>query len=553
MLASDNTDSSPGGIYRSIDGGANWQAVGVDPTMCPTEATGGTNQCSYDHWITPDPANPLTVYFGSIDLYKSMDGGSTWSNILNVYSGTGPPGTTHPDQHAGVFSPNGTHFIGNDGGVYRSDNGGTTFQNLNASLGVSQFNGVALHPSNPDLAMGGTQDNGGQLFTGSSTWSDRIQGDGGFVLFRRDAPAQVLAAHYRAYFERSTDTGQSFEDVTDYTNLMFPDKGDPREPMAFYPPAVAAPTSPSTVFFGTNRVWRNDTFGSDPNAWQPLSSGRILSSTTDVLTTIGAAADSNGPLWAGSRLGEVQVSTGGSSPFVLRNAGLPSAVVTRIITVTPDGRNAYVTFGGYLGLPSKHVFRTTDAGSTWTNISNNLPDVPVLDIKVDPTDPNDIFLGTDVGVFRSTNGGATWATFNAGLPNVPVYGLAFHPVTNDLWAATYGRGVWRVKSAVSAGPVPSFSFSPPSPLAGQTVQFTDTSTGGPTSWSWDFGDGLSSTTQSPTHAFATAGVFQVALTAANGGGSNNDDEDSHGRIRRGVDLRGRRHEHVPRGRALPNS
>jgi subtilase family serine protease len=73
---------------------------------------------------------------------------------------------------------------------------------------------------------------------------------------------------------------------------------------------------------------------------------------------------------------------------------------------------------------------------------------------------------------------------------------------------------------VSSGPVPNFSFSPPSPSAGQPVQFTDTSTGGPTSWSWDFGDGFSSTAQNPTHAFATAGAFPVALTAANGGGSN---------------------------------
>jgi PKD repeat protein len=275
------------------------------------------------------------------------------------------------------------------------------------------------------------------------------------------------------------------------------------------------------ALFGTNRIWQNNTFGSDRNAWQPLTPSRTLSDANDVITTIAAATDANGPLWAGSRFGEVQFSTGGSSAFVLRNAGLPpSVVVTRIITVTPDGRNAYVSFGGYLGLPSKHVFRTTDAGVTWTNVSSNLPDVPILDIKVDPTDPTDIFLGSDVGVFRSTNGGATWTTFNAGLPNVPVYGLAFHPVTNDLWAATYGRGMWRVTNLVSAGPVPNFSFSPPSPLAGQSVQFTDTSTGGPTSWSWDFGDGFGSTAQNPTHAFATAGAFPVALTVANGGGSN---------------------------------
>ncbi|HQQ78260.1 MAG TPA: PKD domain-containing protein [Thermoanaerobaculia bacterium] len=236
--------------------------------------------------------------------------------------------------------------------------------------------------------------------------------------------------------------------------------------------------------------------------------------------TLDAPGGDPGPVWGGTPTGSIFFSTDGGSTFASRFTGLPAAPVTRVVSVTPDGRSAYATFAGYLGLPSKHVFRTTDAGVTWTNISNNLPDVPILDIKVDPTDPTDIFLGSDVGVFRSTNGGASWATFNAGLPNVPVYQLAFHPVTNDLWAATYGRGVWRVTNPVSAAPVANFSFNPASPVAGQTIQFTDASTGSPTSWSWDFGDAGASTVQNATHAFATAGTFPVKLTVSNSGGSN---------------------------------
>ena len=92
---------------------------------------------------------------------------------------------------------------------------------------------------------------------------------------------------------------------------------------------------------------------------------------------------------------------------------------------------------------------------------------------------------------------------------------------NNTWGSGKVNALEAVKAVtVSSGPVPNFSFTPPSPSAGQSVQFTDTSTGGPTSWSWDFGDGFGSTSQSPTHAFATAGAFSVALTVANGGGSN---------------------------------
>jgi PKD domain len=501
------------GIYRSTDAGANWTKQSVEPTMCPAAAS-GTNQCSYDHWIAPDPVNPSTVYFGSIDLYKSTDGANTWTNILNVY-GTGPIATTHPDQHVAAFGPGGMLFIGNDGGVYQSGNGGSSFSSLNATLNFSQFNGIAVHPTNVDFAIGGTQDNGNQRYTGTALWSDRTGGDGGFNLIRKNDPTQILAANYYAYMRFSSDTGNSFVYAT--SSLLMDSSGNPTETMSFYPPAVAASGAAASVFFGTNRVWANSTFGLDPAAWSARSSAKI---TNSYFTALDAPGGDPGPVWGGTTTGSVFFSADGGATFASRFTGLPAAPVTRITSITADGRSAYATFAGYLGSPSEHVFRTNDAGVTWTNVSSNLPDVPVLGFAVDPTDPSDLFLGTDVGVFRSTNGGASWVTFNAGLPNVPVYGLVFHPVTNDLWAATYGRGVWRVTNPISAGPVANFLFSPPSPLAGQSVQFTDTSTGGPASWSWDFGDAGVSTSQNPTHTFATAGSYPVSLIVSNSGGSN---------------------------------
>ncbi len=437
------------GIYRSTDAGATWSKQNVDPTMCPVADSGnGNNQCSYDHWIAPDPLNPSTVYFGSVDLYKSTDGANTWTNILNVY-GTGPVATTHPDQHAAVFGPGGTLFIGNDGGVYKSVNGGTSFSSLNATLNFSQFNGVALHPTNAEFAMGGTQDNGNQRYNGSSTWSDRTGGDGGFNLIRRDAPAQILSGYVHQGMNFSPDGGQTFSYFSDCDSTGSGDTSiNCSDLVAFYPPAVAVSGAPATVLFGTNRIWANAAFGFDPMAWSARSPAKI---TNSYFTALDAPGGDPGPVWGGTRTGSVFYSSDGGVTFAPRFTGLPAAPVTRVSSITADGRSAYVTFAGYLGSPSKHVFRTNDAGVTWTNISSNLPDVPVLAFAVDPTDPNDLFIGTDVGVFRSANGGASWVTFNAGLPNVPVYGLAFHPVTNDLWAATYGRGVFRVKSVGGGG------------------------------------------------------------------------------------------------------
>ncbi len=510
-----------GGIYRSPDGGMSWAKVSTRPAMCP--APPASNQCVYDHWIVPEPGSTSTVYFGSIDLYKSTNAATNWVKLTDNYNRVGSAVPVHPDQHAAAASVSlpGTVYFANDGGLYRTADGGQTFQNLNDTLSLAQFNGVTPHPLDPNFAMGGTQDNGNLRYTGQALWTDRTSGDGGFNLIRRDEPVQILCAHFRAYLQFSSDGGDTFTDATSCDALMDCDAGKSREPMAFYPPATAGPLAPDTIFLGTNRIWSNPTFGRDASAWQPRSESSITTFESDYLTALDVLGDGSGPLWAGSRFGGVFFSTDGGATFTTRTAGLPAAIVTKIVGVTPDGRNAYVAFGGFLGLPSRHIFQTSDAGQTWTNISSNLPDVPITALAIDPTDPSDLFVGTDVGVFRSVNGGASWTSFNQGLPNVSVYGLAFSPSSGDLYAATYGRGMFRIEAprASSGPPEASFRFSPDPIIAGRAVQFTDTSANAPASWFWSFGDGSSSTLQNPTKTYAVAGNYSVSQSATNSLGS----------------------------------
>jgi PKD repeat protein len=517
FLNSDKQHTGTGGIFWSTDAGAHWSPASADSAMCP--APPASNQCNYDHWIAPDPTNPQIVYFGSIDLYKSTSGGGSWQKLTNNYNASMGAAPVHPDQHAAAIVPTspGTIYFGNDGGVYRSTDGGLTFQNLNATLALGQFNNVVPHPQNADEAMGGTQDNGNVQFTGQPLWTDRTSGDGGFNLIRRDIPAQRLVANYYAFMRSSVDGGSTYQGATACGVLMdcTNSKPLPADPMAFYPPAVAAPGAASTVFFGTNRVWKNTTFGATASAWSAMSTGAISS---DVLTTLDTVGDGSGAFWAGGRNGDVLFSSDGGATFSMRTGGLPTAVVTKLLAATADGRGAYVVFGGFLGSPSRHVFRTSDAGLTWTNISGNLPDVPVTALAIDPTDPAGLFVGTDVGVFRSANGGSSWTSFNQGLPNASVYGLAFSAATGDLYAATFGRGVFRIRAA-SVPPAPGFSFSPAAPVVGQSIQFTDSSSGAPTSWAWTFGDGTTSAAQNPTKSYTAPGSYTVTLTASNGFGS----------------------------------
>ncbi len=536
----DESDShASGGIYRSTDAGATWTKRNADDSMCPS----ASNQCSYDHFIAAEPGSTDTVYVGTVDLYKSTDGAQTWQNITNAYGGGEPsPGTIHPDQHTALLVPGAPNafYIGNDGGVFRTTDGGTSFESLNSTLTLAQFNKVALHPTDRAFVMGGTQDNGNLRFQNSYSWTDRTGGDGGFNLIDAHNPSKILSGYVYANMSYSSDGGNTFDYITP-SPLMESDF-KPKEPMRFYPPAAAAPANPDVVFLGTERVWANAGFGKNGGEWVPRSGTVDVRSPIKehwVVTALEVVGDGNGVIWTGLRCrsvttgatlfscpltptGTVSLSTDGGATWTERNAGLPGGLVTRIVAASGDGLTAYAVFAGYSGTASGHVFRTADGGKTWTNVSGNLPDVPISSFAVDPGDPNDLFAGTDVGVFRSVDGGASWASFNQGLPNASVYDLAFHPVTGDLVAATYGRGLFRISPGAVVPILPSadFSYSPAAPATGRAVSFLDRSEGGATAWQWTFGDGTSgSTSQNPNHVFAQAGSFQVSLSVQNAAGS----------------------------------
>ena len=152
--------------------------------MCPKD---GFNQCGYDHTLLVHPTRPDLLYLGTVSLYVSTDGAATWSPLVEVYAAGA---SIHPDQHALVIpaSAPGTLWVGNDGGLYRTTDGGATFESFNDALGLIQFNGVAFHPSIPQFLMGGTQDNGNLRTLDGLSWSDRTGSDGGFVLVGRTPP-----------------------------------------------------------------------------------------------------------------------------------------------------------------------------------------------------------------------------------------------------------------------------------------------------------------------------------------------------------------------------
>ena len=438
----------------STDAGATWTERNI--------AEVDTGQLGYNTYLAADPRDELTVYIGSRDLFRSTDGGESWSNLTrNFYNiGAGfqyaPGGSaTHPDQHALAFSPANPNefYLGNDGGVSKTADNGDTFRSLNATLTLTQFIGIALHPTNPAISYGGTQDNGTQMRSADATWYEILTGDGGHAVINPLDPSVVFMTYVRGDVFRLVNDGQTF-DLQIGSNETFGESFQRR--MAFYPPFVGNGVD-ATLYFGTWRLFISTNLGNSwfaPAGFLDLTKG-ITSVGPDVLSAIAVARSNTNVIYTGSAQGRAMRSTNGGQSWVEVTGGLPNRSITSIAVDPSDPSTAYLTVSGF---NSGHVFRTTNTGSTWADVSAGLPDVPANALLVDPADSSTVYLGTDIGVFRSTTRGTEWRSFGRGMPPVVVHGFSANS-SGIVQAATYGRGAYELGGAGSQPTIAAVTFN----------------------------------------------------------------------------------------------
>lgn len=404
------------GLFRSDNGGESWQRL--DP---------GNPQSSFGHYystiaVHPDDENRFVI--GGLTLLASEDGGLTYADVT-------PP---HVDQHDAAFDAAGRLVVASDGGVHRSSDFGQTWVNLNNRLGTVQFYpGLALHPTDRDVVLGGTQDNGTNLRTGSGgRWLSIFGGDGGWCLIRPDDP-DTMYYQFQGVgnLVRSRDGGLSFEQID--SGIADGDR------TAFQAPVVFDPTDAEHMFYATQAVYESFDGGT---SWVAIS-GDLVGHPW-AIRSLAVAPSDPAMLYAVTSDGGLHVSDDGGHGFSRTRGdvgGWPR--IMRQIAVDPqDARTAYVAdmrFGG------GKVLRTTDAGETWVSLAGNLPDVPVATIAVRRTgQTRQLFAGSDAGVYLSGDEGASWTGFGRGLPNAPVMDIVVDDGRGRLVASTLGRGVWTV-------------------------------------------------------------------------------------------------------------
>jgi photosystem II stability/assembly factor-like uncharacterized protein len=426
-----------------------WRRAAVGGEFTPIEPDPDlqTHQAQYDWFAAVAPDDSNVIYLGAIDVHKGQDaatGTPTWSNISAKVSGN----SIHPDQHAIVFDPGdaNTLYIGNDGGIYRSEDAGDAWESLNKGLCITEIEYLAQHPQYDAWLIAGTQDNGTLRYEGREAWTQVATGDGGDCGVNASWPYYCFHSFYGMNLERSTVGGAEGSWVWVLGSEV---KAEYR--CLFYPPVevngnVVAIAGESVFISSDNGdSW---TLGPERNGI-PLPPGTAavasaLSIPTPTQILVGTAPD---PLAYDSAGGDIyrfdQITGRWQDPIRLTPPRPGGGHISDLYVDPTDINRIWATYAHRGG---EHVYRSDNGGTRWNDVSHGLPPIPANALVVDPADTDIVYVGTDVGVWRSTNAGdgGTWTLFGKGLPNAIVGDLLFHPVARLLRAGTRSRGTWEI-------------------------------------------------------------------------------------------------------------
>ncbi|MBM3430441.1 MAG: PKD domain-containing protein, partial [Bacteroidetes bacterium] len=516
LLAANNTDSGYKGLMRSTNSGTSFTSQSTTPNILGfNNGADAGGQGWYDLAIAASPTNAEEVIIGGINHWKSTNGGSTWTMVSHWYGGFSKP-YVHADVHDIQYLPgSGTTILSaNDGGFFKTTNGGTSWTDLSSNLAIAQQYRFSLSTSSANLILAGHQDNGTNRTSTTSltTWTEVGGGDGMDCFIDRTNNNRQISSVYYGDYSRTLTGGTNFADITDPAGQgewVSPIKQDPVD-------ANIAYAAGRTALYKTSNIWASSV------TWTTMGTPQGTNSIIEL-----AIAPSNNQviycLKTGS--GGVSKSTNGGTSFTSVSTGLPTSVAPTWVAVSNTDPNVvFVTYSGYSS--TAKVYKSTNGGTSWTNISTGLPNVPVNCVVYQngAAGGDGIYIGTDVGVYYRDNSMTTWVDFSSGLPNCEVSDLEIYYATGRLRAATFGRGTWDsdLYSSVPTVPVASFTANNQTICVGQSVQFTSTSTGQPTSYSWTFQGGTpaTSTTQNPSVTYNTAGTYNVSLTVSNANGQN---------------------------------
>ncbi len=504
------------GLYRSTDGGSTFTERSDSPNIMDwsCEGSGSGGQAWYDLALAADPVNPDIIYAGGVNVWKSTNGGANWQINGHWYGGCSVP-AVHADQHFFGYNPiNNRLYIGNDGGIYWTDNGGNNWVEITNGLAISQAYKLGQSATEDDLVVNGYQDNGTSILEGTE-WSAIGGGDGMECAIDFTDPMYRYTTVYYGSIQRVYGfQGQGTIAANGVNGID--------EEGAWVTPFILDANDPNSMFIGYKNVWRSDNIKAanvGSVKWK-----RISAINTPNLEVLEQSPVNTDILYA-SNAGNLYICTNAHAEFtswLSISGNLPGAGAITAIEAHPFEENTV-----YI-VQNRHVYKSQDKGTTWTDLTGGLPDIPISSIVYYKQSQEGLYIGTDAGVFYRENGMTDWIPFTNGMPaNVRVTELEIYydpsgPAGDRIKAATYGRGMWK-SDMYGDTPTVNFTADPLLIPFGCTVNFKDLSSGVPTNWLWTFpgGQPSTSTEKNPSGIlYAAPGVYDVQLIAGNSVGSD---------------------------------
>ncbi len=425
------TNSQVHGIYQSTDYGTSWQAISIAGLE---NALGGFGW--YFGRIAVHPQDDDHLYVLGVDMWERTSANANWQEAT-------PPWwdfSIHADKHDLVFTTSGAMLLATDGGLYRSEDGGQSWSDVEY-IPTTQFYRVAWSPHEPDLYYGGAQDNGTTAgnYTFMDQWPRIFGGDGFQTRFRPDLPQVIYVETQNGNVSVSQDGGQSWIPATN--GIPTSDRQN------WNTPYIISPHDPDVMYYGTFRVFRSDV-GVIPS-WYPISGdltdGVLTHPRNHNITALSESPVVEGLLYVGTSDGNVWRTEDplDTSGWVLITGTLPERYVTEVKASPTYANWVYVTHSGYRDnefIPRIH--RSKDRGQSWEMISSNLPDLALNDVLILPGYRDSVlFVASDGGVYATTDAGQSWFRLGTGMPFVPVFDLEYDPVGHRLVAATFARSI----------------------------------------------------------------------------------------------------------------
>lgn len=508
--------SSYYGTYLSTDAGESFTLRSNSPNVMGWSCSGGSGgQAWYDLDIAVDPTDENVIYAGGINCWKSTNAAQSWTMVSNQTGDCGAA-AVHADLHVLEWNPlNGYLYVGNDGGIWYTDDDGSTWNRITSGLAIGQQYKLGQSKLTQNHVTTGYQDNGISLYHTNIWIQSDMYADG--MEAEMDNTDTTLSYGCMQY-------GRMYRMVNDKAESLIAGQGigGITESGQWVTPFCQHETDNEVMFAGYQNLWKTTNLQSSSPSWTKISNN-----VGNGAVAIVEHSPANHNLFyygtAGNSLVRSENIMESNIEFVDLQGLLPGVGSLNDIEAHPWDENiVYVTRG-------TGIYKSENKGESWEDISGNLPDMNLNDVAFyDRNNVEGLYVATNIGVFFKDEYMTDWIMFSENLPaailvtEVEIYYDEIDRSEDRIRASTYGRGLWGSPTYYYA-PVADFEASETNIPAGCAIDFFDRSQGYPHSWQWSFQGGTPSTSDQPNPSniiFENEGVFEVSLTVSNPDGSD---------------------------------